>query len=124
MSEKSVLIVDDERMIREYFTSVLENYDLAVTSVGSGEEALTELEKAHFDLVISDIQMPGMSGVDLTRRIRETNPGIPILLITGAAPEEMIAEGTSQGTYFLRKPMSVQEIMRAVEMILNIKPPG
>jgi len=122
MPEKSILIADDERMIREYFSAVLEKYDVTVTAVETGEEAAAQVAQKRFDLIISDIQMPGMSGVELTRRIRQSDQETPIILITGAATDEMIKEGTSFGAYILRKPMRVEEIMRAVETVLGIKP--
>lgn len=123
MSAKSVLIADDEVMIREYFTAVLLTYGLEVVSVKNGAEALEELAERSFDLVISDIQMPLVNGLELTRRIREKSADQPILLITGVASEDVVSAGTAAGTFILRKPMSVREIENAVEMILNIKRP-
>ncbi len=123
MSQKSVLIADDETMIRDYFKAVLSTYGLEVVTAGNGEEALKKYDERPFDLVVSDIQMPVMGGVELTRQIRQRSADQPIILITGAAPEDDIQEGTAAGTFFLRKPMSVIEIEQAVEMILNVKRP-
>jgi DNA-binding NtrC family response regulator len=121
MSQKSVLIADDERMIREYFGAVLSSYDMEVVAVANGAEAWKQLEERRFDLVISDIQMPIMGGIELLRSIRERSPEQAVILITGAAPDEVVDEGTALGAFFLRKPMSVAEIEDAVEAILGVR---
>src|SRR5512135_76386 len=77
-----LLIVDDELHVRESLSRwfIEDGYDVMAAS--SGKEALAELGRQAFDAVITDIRMPGMDGLDLQRRIRETNPDVAIVLIT------------------------------------------
>jgi CheY-like chemotaxis protein len=80
---KQILVVDDHFEVLEFLRSMLQvsNEDHQVLAVPSAEEALLELRLTKFDLLISDVRLPGMSGFDLVRRARRTRPEIPVVMI-------------------------------------------
>lgn len=79
---KSILVVDDEKHIRELYRSELEDEGYSVTLAGSGNEALSEVESNPPDLIVLDIQMPGMDGIETLEKILGQDRGIPIILNT------------------------------------------
>ncbi len=81
----SILVVDDEDSIRAVLTNVLKDDGFAVTEAQSGEDALKLFKKRVFDLVISDIVMPGINGIELLERIKHLNPATQVIIITSHA---------------------------------------
>jgi len=80
---KNVLVVDDDRPIRSFLAAVLDRAGYAVCQAGSGAEGLRAAVAMDFDLVVSDVEMPKMSGPEMVRRILEKSPGTRVLLISG-----------------------------------------
>jgi DNA-binding response OmpR family regulator len=78
-----VLIVDDDSAVRAFLTDFLEQQYFDVRAVADGATALEAFRTEHFDLILVDFQMPGMSGLELAIEVRKTDPHIPIALITG-----------------------------------------
>jgi DNA-binding NtrC family response regulator len=103
MSAKSsakILIVDDEPIVRDTLEMILlEVYD-NVETARDGQGALALLEKGRYDLVISDMRMPGVGGIELGRRIKERWPGTPLILMSGTGDSEHCPDGSR----FLAKP--------------------
>ncbi len=113
---RKVLIVDDDDLVRETLRFVLEDEGYDVTAVGNGFDALYQLQNGNYDIVLSDIFMPGMNGFDLLRQIREKAPDVPVILITGYGNIEMAREALKQGaTDFITKPYNIQEISILIE---------
>lgn len=112
-----VLVVEDNEMVRTFAVELLEDLGCQVTSADSGEQALAQLQDGHPDLVLSDVVMPGIGGLELARRIRETRPDLPILLATGYS-EEILGSGCEFPV--LPKPYSAK--MLAAEISKELLP--
>src|ERR671914_2468146 len=87
-----ILIVDDDDRISYALEQLLVESGYAVSKSRQASEALEELEKEHIDLVVTDVRLPGMSGVELTKRITERWPDVPIIVITGFSEIEIAVE--------------------------------
>jgi two-component system response regulator PilR (NtrC family) len=117
-----ILVVDDEPSMREFLEILLEREGHEAVCADSAETALVALESDELDLVISDIRMPGMSGIDLLDRVRELNPEALVVLITAHGTTETAVEAMKHGAYdYLTKPCSVDEIRLVVERALEKK---
>lgn len=118
--EGRLLIVDDEPGMRDLLAWELENAGLEVTAVGSGNEALERLRLAEFDVVISDVRMPGMSGLDVLRAIHELSPGTETIVMTAYAALETAVECVRGGAFdFLQKPFEVDSLLTTVARALE-----
>src|SRR5271169_436829 len=104
---RKVLVVDDDPAVRKSFDRVLTGKGYAVITAESGEEALRKLNEEKYDLVYTDIRMPGMSGLDVAEQVKARRPWTPVVIITGygndAAESRAKAAGVSG---FLHKPLS------------------
>jgi EAL domain-containing protein (putative c-di-GMP-specific phosphodiesterase class I)/CheY-like chemotaxis protein len=113
--EKSVLIVDDDPAVARALRRVLEAVGYSVSVVGGGELAVEAITKNSFDVVISDIQMPGMTGVDLLRAIRALDLDVPVILMTGVPTVETAIEAVNLGALqYLPKPTPNDALLKAV----------
>jgi DNA-binding NtrC family response regulator len=110
-----VLIVDDEASMRVTLAAnlVLEGFE--VVEAKNGAEALALLEREPFDLLLSDIRMPGINGVDLFRAAKRLRPALPVLLMTAFAVENLIEEAIREGVYtILPKPFDLEHVVAAL----------
>jgi len=113
----SVLVVDDEHDFVETLVKRLERRGLRVTGVGSGQEALLMLGKERFDVVILDVMMPGMDGIETLREIKLGWPGTQVILLSGHGGEEMGMRGMAYGAYaYLLKPVSLKIVVETAYM--------
>jgi two-component system response regulator PilR (NtrC family) len=115
-----VLVVDDELSMREFLSILLERegYDVAVAA--SAEEALRLMESAFFDLVMSDVNMPGLSGIELLARIKEKSPESAVLILTAFSAAEQAVEAMKLGAYdYIGKPFKNEEIKQLVKNALE-----
>ncbi len=111
----SLLIVDDELHVRESLSQWFREDGYAVAAAASGREALAMLGRRPFDVVISDIKMPGMDGLELQRRIREIAPDVAVILITAYASVATAVRALKEGAYdYLVKPFDPEELSRVV----------
>jgi EAL domain-containing protein (putative c-di-GMP-specific phosphodiesterase class I)/ActR/RegA family two-component response regulator len=110
-----VLLVDDEESIRAVFASMLEEVGLEVVTASNAHEAL-DLMRAHkWDVIVSDIKMPEISGIELLRKIREIDLDVPVVLMTGGPTIDSAIEAMEYGAFrYLRKPMSASDLQDAV----------
>ena len=107
MPDARILVVDDDDSLRRVTQVQLEQAGYAVTTAAGPEQALEELERAPFDLVLSDLKMPGMSGVELLRRVRELYPEIVFILVTAFGSVETAVEAMKLGAYdYITKPVN------------------
>ncbi len=124
--QKWVLIVDDEEQVALSLEETLRTMgdDLAAISVGSAEEALEQFAHHPFDLLVTDLRMPGMDGLELIRRVRDSHPHVPAILITayGSDETEIEIQHLRLASY-LTKPFRITEFMRVVEQALRLKQP-
>ncbi len=96
----TLLIVDDEPPIRDVLRRALRLSPYAILEAGSGEEALAVLEGRQVDLILSDLNMPGMSGLDLCRRVVGEQPGVVCFLMTGQGDRRQALQAIEEGTIF------------------------
>ena len=115
-----VLIAEDDRELRQLFQHVLVKNGYSVTGVSDGKEALQELEKGYYDIVISDVMMPVMDGYELVRALRETNNNIPVMMITAKDAFDDMRMGFLSGTDdYMVKPVNVNEMVLRVSALLR-----
>ncbi len=112
----NLLIVDDELHVRESLGHWFSEDGYEVSTASSGKEALATLGRQHFDVVITDIKMPGMDGIELQRHIHETDPDVAVLVITAYASVSTAVQALKDGAYdYLVKPFDPEELSRVVE---------
>ena len=118
---RKVLVVDDDPAVRKSFDRVLSGKGYAVITAENGEEALRKLNEEKYDLVYSDIRMPGMSGLEVAEKVRARRPWTPVVIITGygtdIAEERAKAAGVSK---FLHKPLSPAMIEDSARDVLAV----
>jgi CheY-like chemotaxis protein len=121
-----ILLVDDERQVSRMLRTALElsGRDCVVVDVPSGEEALLELNRGPVDLLVTDLKLPGISGLQLLVRLREINPEARSILITGHPTPEARAQAEAMGVVaFLPKPLSTNFFLEAVDRALHLSRP-
>jgi putative two-component system response regulator len=110
-----ILVIDDEDVIRMLVVEILESTGYDVTSAESAERALTLLEKADFDLVVSDVIMPGLSGLELLEAVRARRASLPVVLVTGAGTYDTLSQALMRGAAGLvTKPFAHSDLQAAV----------
>jgi two-component system alkaline phosphatase synthesis response regulator PhoP len=110
-----ILVVDDEGAIRYSISKTLQRVGYQVSAASSGEEALTMLESQEFDVVLTDIRMPGLTGVELLAKIKEKAPDSIVILMTAYASLGTAVESLRLGAHdYLIKPVSSQDIRQSV----------
>src|SRR5690349_1318965 len=124
MSAGRVLIVDEEPPIRRALRAALTTQGYEVHDAASGEEALDHFRKSRFDLVLLDLNMPGMSGLDTCRSIRATSD-TPIICLTVSDSEQAKVSVLDAGADdYVTKPFGVQELLARVRAVLRRLPPS
>ena len=118
---RRVLVVDDEELVRDLTVLVLERAGYDVVSAASARQALELLEAHSIDLVVSDVVMPDLTGVELLAEMRERWPDLPVVLMTGGSPEpERTAKALELGAAgIVFKPYSHAELRDAVAAALG-----
>lgn len=124
MSETSVLIVDDEEVIRDVCTQILASEGYKVTTASNGSEALRQVSENEFDVVVTDIMMPDMSGLELLEVIKSTSLDICTVVITGLGTFDMATQSDRLGAReFVVKPFTPDELSAAVSKALGKQRP-
>jgi DNA-binding response OmpR family regulator len=117
--EKYILVVDDELNIREFVRRSLEKHAFKVKLAANGWEAITEFEQTTFILVILDIMLPQMNGLEVCHRIRQTST-VPIIILTALGEESDKIAALNQGADdYLTKPFGVGELLARVQAVLR-----
>ena len=112
----SILVVDDERSMRDFLKILLQKEGYAVVTAHNGENALECLAGQEFDLIISDIRMPGMGGLELLGAVKEQNPDLPVIMITAFASPDDAVQAMKNGAFdYISKPFNVDEIKSVIE---------
>jgi len=115
-----ILVVDDEAIIREGLGRVLEKEGWQADLKPSGHAALERMQQEEYDLVISDLKMPGMSGMELLKAIRILQPDVPVIIITGYSTVESAVEAIRSGAYdYLAKPFTPTQIVEMTRRALT-----
>jgi DNA-binding response OmpR family regulator len=124
MKPKRVLIVDDALELGRLLKATLSSMDSTIEIVvaPSAEEAFLETSRQKIDLLVTDFRLPGMSGAELVKRIRQTQPGIKVILITGVSENQMPEEGKNLIVdFFLKKPMEIADFLSASKKCLGLE---
>jgi len=116
VSEFRVLFVDDEADFRETLIKRMQKRHVEAAGVRSGEEALDWLREHPVDLVVLDVRMPGMDGIQTLRAIKRDHPLLEVILLTGHANLEIAREGMQLGAFdYLMKPIDLDELLYKLE---------
>jgi DNA-binding NtrC family response regulator len=120
MPSGSILVVDDEPRQREIYHDILQDEGYATATAPSAEAALQLRAQRRFDLVITDLNLPGMTGIQLLSEIVEEDPTIAVILITGYPSIQSAVEATRRGVYqYLEKPVDRAELLRVVAEVFD-----
>ena len=113
--DASVLLVDDEEQFLQVLSERLTNRGLHVSSVTSGEEAVAMVENKNFDAVVVDLAMPGIDGIETTKKIKEKRPDLEIIILTGHATVKAGIEAMKLGAEdFLEKPVDLNVLLERI----------
>ncbi|MFO7949423.1 MAG: response regulator [Candidatus Fermentibacteraceae bacterium] len=114
-----ILIVDDEKNIRMTASQALSALDAEVDTAVNGEEALQKLEDAEYDVMLLDLRMPGMDGMEVLRRISKSRPEVRVIIITAYGTVDWAVEAMKLGAVdFIQKPFSPKELRNIVGKVL------
>ena len=114
-----ILIAEDDSELRQLFSHVLIKNGYSVTGVDNGHRALAAMDTSYYDLIISDIMMPGMDGYELVKTIRAACNNTPVLMITARDAFDDMREGFISGTDYMVKPVNVNELLLRVGALLR-----
>jgi len=116
----SILIVDDENVVRDSLGKWFEEEGYSVDTANSAREALLKLPRQRWDLALIDIKMPGMDGLELHRKIREVDPNILVIIMTGYASVETAVQALKEGAYdYVMKPFDPDDLAHGVAKALD-----
>ncbi|MFQ5900639.1 MAG: sigma-54-dependent transcriptional regulator [Thermodesulfobacteriota bacterium] len=116
MDREKILVVDDEKSMREFLSIFLKREGYEVMTAASGKEAMKLFDQTIFDMVITDIKMPRMNGLDLLKATKDRNPETAVIMITAYASVDTAVEAMKRGAYdYISKPFKVDEI----KLIIN-----
>ena len=122
---KKVLVIDDDPVVGKSFDRVLSGKGYAVITARNGEEALSKLHHEAYDVVFTDIRMPGMSGLEVAERVRASQPWLPVVIVTGYGTDTYEARARAAGVSgFLHKPLSPEMIEGSTQKALLEKAPA
>ncbi len=121
--EASLLLVDDEAPFLEVMTRRLEKRDMRVFTALNGEEGLAKLrENPRMDVVILDVKMPGMDGIETLREMKKLRPLAEVIMLTGHATVETAIEGMKRGAFdYLMKPCDMDLLLEKIQMAVRKK---
>ena len=113
---RRVLIVDDEPGIQRIFKNALANYGFVTEVASDGKEALDHIARATFDVIVCDVHMPGIGGIDFLRLLREGHAGIPVILMTGKPSDDLERHAAEHGAFrCLIKPIMPSALREVIE---------
>ncbi|MDY6967987.1 MAG: response regulator [Spirochaetota bacterium] len=123
MIKKRVLTVDDNKEFCHNLSDILEMKEFEVECAYNGHEALKMTESNNYDIVLMDVKMPKMNGVDTFKKLKEFYPKVPVIMMTAFAVEDMIKEALTEGAFgVLRKPIDFEKLFTLIELSQNNEP--
>jgi DNA-binding NtrC family response regulator len=112
-----VLLVDDEEKFLDVLSQRLGTRGIDADTAKSGEEALTKLKEKNVDVIILDVMMPGMGGIETLQRIRKENPEVQIIMLTGQGSVDKAVKAIKEGAIdFLEKPADIEKLLEKIEI--------
>ncbi|MEI6632353.1 MAG: response regulator [Chlamydiota bacterium] len=122
MNAKKILVVDDEQGVLDYFSRLLKGPEYEMHGTLGGQEALDKLGGNGFDMLILDLVMPGMNGMEVLRKIRETHKDLIVFVITGYPSEETMRESLDLGCVdYIHKPFGHEEVKNLIKDAFETK---
>jgi two-component system response regulator AtoC len=119
---ESILVVDDDTEVRETLSSVLLDEGYFVEAVKSGKEAIRASETAYFDVALIDMELPDMKGIEILRRLKEKQPGMVKIIITGFPSLENAVKAVNEGAHgYVLKPFNMSELLKMIRKRLDEK---
>src|SRR3990172_2846365 len=120
MSKALVMIVDDEEGIRETLSGILEDEGYESITASSGEDAVKKSKEIAPDVVLLDVWLTGMDGIETLKKLKASHPDMPVIIISGHANIEIAVKATKMGAYdLLEKPLSIEKVLLAVDRALE-----
>jgi DNA-binding NtrC family response regulator len=120
MAQFRVLVVDDEAVIRDALKRILEGERFSVETCVSGHSAIESLHERDFDLIVTDLKMPGMNGIEVLKAVKTLQPEAPVIMITGYASVDTAVEAMKNGAVdYIAKPFSPEQFLEKVERALE-----
>ncbi len=121
MNQPQILIVDDDPIFSELLKEVLQEQDYEISLAGNGRQALEQLQRGRPDLLLLDVTMPDMSGLQILSQVRTDHPEITVVMISGQSTIKDAVEAIKLGAYdFLEKPVDAQRVLLTVKNTLNM----
>ena len=118
----NLLIADDEKQFTDTLARRLKVRDCNITTVYSGEAAIEKAKTQAFDVIILDVQMPGISGIDALRQIRAISPLVPVIMMTGETAVENAIQSMRLGAFdFVIKPMDTESLAEKIHQAYQLK---
>lgn len=125
MEKNSILVVDDEKSMREFLEIMLTKEGYRVVSAEGGKEACHWLEEDHFDLVVADIRMEDVDGIDVLKKAKAVSPDTIVILISAFATAETAVEAMKEGAYdYIPKPFKIAELKKILREAISSKAPA
>ncbi len=122
MAGERILIVEDEEGMREFLKILLAKQGYEVTGCENGEEALKRFREENYHVIVTDIRMPGMDGIEVLSRIKEIDPSVPVIIMTGYASMESAIEAVNKGAFaYLLKQARNDEIKQMVKKAIEMR---
>lgn len=120
MRDLTILIIDDEEGIRESLSDIFADEGYTVFSASTGEEGLKILREQNSDLVLLDVWLPGIDGIQTLKEVKQMQPDLPVIMISGHANVEIAVNATRMGAYdFLEKPLSLERVLLVARRALE-----
>lgn len=117
----NILFIEDESELRNILKKVIEKEGHAIDVVSTGQGAITKVRKKKYDLVITDLRLPGMSGEEAIKRIEEINPNIKFIIISGYQLDTTLEAKIKQGNYsFFGKPFLNQDVVDEIKRLTRM----
>lgn len=119
-TNSTILVTDDEKSIRNSLREILEFENYTVLEAEGGESALSQVKENKIDLIILDIKMKGMDGIEVLERVKELKPGLPVIMISGHGTIKIAVEATKIGAFdFIEKPPDLNRLLISVRNALS-----
>ncbi|MBI4014301.1 MAG: response regulator [Candidatus Rokubacteria bacterium] len=116
----NILVVDDEEVTREFIVSALQAGHRQILTAASGEEALEIAKQNDLDLVLLDLIMPGISGVETFRQLHAVRPELPVVIVTGYPDSDLMSRALETGPFtMINKPIDITQLQKVVDVIVG-----
>src|SRR6185295_9299699 len=116
----NILIIDDEKAIRKTLSEILSYEGYKIEEAGDGEEGLRRVRDKTFDVVLCDIKMPKLDGIEFLEKVRESNPDVPVIMISGHGNIDTAVEAVKKGAYdYIAKPPDLNRLLITIRNAMD-----